>query len=199
MNFNIRPYHPSDLVSIYKICLQTGNSGTDATKFYKDPEILASYFAAPYPIYEPEVCFIATADDKPCGYIIGSKDHIKFAERCEKDWLPILRNKYPYPSEEDESKDAWIARRINEGYRIREEYKDYPAELHIDILPIGQGQGLGKKLMNTFIDKLKELKVPALHLEVGKKNQNAIGFYKKYGFHIIKEFELSVGMGINLD
>ncbi|MBI9072787.1 MAG: GNAT family N-acetyltransferase [Melioribacteraceae bacterium] len=198
MEFKIRPYHKSDLISLYKICLLTGDSGSDATYLYKDPNLLGSYFAAPYAVMEPELCFIATADEQPCGYILGTKNCYKFSERCENEWFDVLRKKYSYPDENEKGTDVWIRKLIHDGFKVKDDYKDYPAELHIDILPIGQGQGFGKKLMNTFISKLKDLEVSALHLEVGKKNENAIGFYKKYGFHIINEYEFSIGMGVKL-
>lgn len=59
-----------------------------------------------------------------------------------------------------------------------------------------QGKGLGKKLINKFIGTLKEFNIPALHLEVGKKNVGAIEFYKKMGFHIINEYENSIAFGM---
>jgi ribosomal protein S18 acetylase RimI-like enzyme len=74
----------------------------------------------------------------------------------------------------------------------------YPAHLHIDILPIAQGKGMGKVLMNEFINELKNQKVPGLHLEVGKANENAIEFYKHLGFLVLKEYEYSYAMGIKL-
>ncbi len=52
--------------------------------------------------------------------------------------------------------------------------------------------------MNTFIDKLRELGVPALHLEVSKTNEGAIKFYQRMDFHIIKEYEKSIAFGLKL-
>ena len=57
---------------------------------------------------------------------------------------------------------------------------------------------MGRKLIETFCNKLVELKVPALHLEVGKRNTNAIQFYEKTGFQIIKEYEWSIAFGMKL-
>lgn len=198
MEFNIRPYHASDLTSLYKICLLTGNSGKDATELLKDPDLIGHFYAAPYGIFDPEVCFVITNIGKPCGYIIGAKDSQKFYERCEKDWFPILRNRYPLRDEDDKSLDARIIKRIHDGHKVKEELLDFPAHLHIDLLPETQGQGLGRKLMEIFINKLKELNVPALHLEVGKANPGAIKFYEKFGFQIIKEYEFSIAFGMLL-
>src|SRR5262245_63083228 len=36
----IRPYRPSDLDALYRICLLTGDDGQDATSLYNDPRLL---------------------------------------------------------------------------------------------------------------------------------------------------------------
>ncbi|VAX26993.1 hypothetical protein MNBD_IGNAVI01-1420 [hydrothermal vent metagenome] len=198
MKFVIRPYHPSDLTSLYKICLLTANSGKDGTKLFNDPDLVGHFYVAPYVVLEPEVSFIVTNNGKPCGYIVGTKDSQKFFENCEKDWFPILRARYPHSSESDSLNDAKAIKRIHEGHKVKEELKDYPAHLHINLLPETQGQGIGRKLMDQFINKLKELRVPALHLEVGKNNPGAINFYEKMGFQIIKEYESSIAYGMKL-
>ncbi len=198
-NFNIRPYHTSDLTSLYKICLLTGNSGKDATKLLSDPDLMGHLYAAPYALFEPEVCFVITNNNKPCGYIIGTKDSQKFYEKCEKDWFPILRNRYPIAGESDKSFNSVIIKRLHEGHKVKDELSNYPAHLHINLLPETQGQGLGWKIINLFVDKLRELNVSALHLEVGKTNLGAIKFYEKLGFHIIKEFKHSIAFGMKLN
>jgi ribosomal protein S18 acetylase RimI-like enzyme len=192
----IRSFKDSDLKSLYKICLLTGDSGKDATSIYEDPQLLGHFYAAPYAKLEPELTFILTLDHVPSGYIIGALDSQKFYEKCEKSWFPNLRKKYKLPDESDSSPDANIIRLIHKGHVPNPELSEYPSHLHIDLLPITQGKGLGRIMMNRFIEKLKELNSPALHLEVGKKNSGAIVFYKKMGFHIIKEFQYSIAFGM---
>lgn len=194
----IRKYRPSDLDYLYRICLLTGNSGEDATHLFKDPKLIGDYSAAPYALFEPELTFIVVLNDEPSGYILGTKNSEKFQERCEEEWFPNLRKKYKLPQTTDNSADARIIRLIHNGYRIKEELKAYPAHLHIDLLPSTQGMGLGRKLITIFTDELKSMKVSGLHLEVGKKNERAITFYKKVGFHVIVEYEYSVAFGMNL-
>jgi len=198
MKFNIRPFHPSDLTSLYKICLLTANSGKNATAQFKDPDLIGHLYLAPYVIFEPEICFVVTNNQKPCGYIIGTKNSQKFHGKCEKDWFPVLRDRYPIEKVSDDFFDLRITKRLHEGHKVKDELISYPAHLHINLLPETQGQGVGRKIMETFINKLIELNVPALHLEVGKKNQSAIKFYEKVGFTIIKEYEFSIAFGMKL-
>lgn len=192
----IREYRSTDLQKMYEICLRTGDSGKDASLIYKDPMILGHFYAAPYAILQPEITSILAKDEIAVGYIIGTDNSVKFYERAESDWFPPLRKKYKLPDENDTSPDARIIRLIHKGHVPKPELLAYPAHLHIDILPDGQGKGMGRKLIEVFCNKLKEMKVPALHLEVGKRNLNAIQFYKKVGFHIIKEYEYSIAYGM---
>lgn len=199
MSVKIRPYRKEDYNKIIDICLKTGNSGEDASDLFLHGELLGLFFAAPYVVHEPEVCFvIANDEDEALGYIIGTKDSEKFAEWCEANWFPELRRKYPIDVHYKSSFEKRIVELIHTGYIPRPEAKLYPAHLHIDLLPEAQGMGMGKKLIQTFIEKLKKLKVTGLHLEVGRKNERAIGFYKAIGFKIISEYEYSILFGMKL-
>ncbi len=198
MSLSIRLYKESDLPRLYEICLKTGDSGGDASHIYKDPMLLGHFYAAPYAVIHPELTFILAKDDVAVGYIIGTNNSQLFHKRTEEQWFPHLREEYPMPDETDTSSDARIVRLIHKGIVPRTEMLSYPAHLHIDILPEGQGKGMGRKLIDTFCAKLVELKVEALHLEVGKRNVNAIQFYEKMGFQLVHEYENSIGYGIKL-
>jgi ribosomal protein S18 acetylase RimI-like enzyme len=195
---SIRIYHPTDMTSLYRICLKTGNSGKDATRLFHDPDIIGHIYAAPYAFFESELCFIAITEGSPCGYILGTKDSEKFYQRLDKEWLPPLRIRYPLPEINDNSFSARIIRLLHEGAKPLEQAKAYPAHLHINLLPIAQGKGLGRKLMDTFLNKLRSLSVPAVHLGVGKANKGAILFYDKLGFQLLKEQEKALILGMKL-
>ena len=192
MKVDIRPYHPSDLTSLYRICVQTGDSGKDATHLYKDSDLLGHVYAAPYAILEADLCFILTVDSIPSGYILGCRNSEQFFKNSMNNWFNMLQNKYPKPKSTDTSKDAAIIKILYSGHIFKEELSVYPSHLHIDILPIAQGFGMGRKLINTFTDKLQDLQVKGVHLEVGKTNESAIAFYNKTGFHRIMEYDYSI-------
>ena len=168
MSSLIRPYHPSDISSYYRICLQTGASGKDATHLYKDADLLGQFYAAPYAVLESDICFTLCCLETPCGYIIGTRNSDQFYQRCETDWFPVLRKRYPLPEPDDTSTDAHIIRLIHQGHQANPDLKAYPAHLHIDILPQGQGKGMGRQLISTFLQRLQEIGTPAVHLQVGK-------------------------------
>ena len=195
--FEIRQYHESDMYMLYRICLMTGEDGEDATGTIDD-EILGHYFAAPYAVVEPDVCFILTADGAPCGYIVGTPDSRRFAAACEERWWPPLREKYPFPEPSETSREAGMVRAIHAGYKAPPFADVYPAHLHIDILPIGQGYGQGPRLIETFISRLREKGAPGIHLGVSKGNRRAVAFYPKLGFTPVTESATSIVYGMRL-
>lgn len=198
MAFTIRPYHPSDLYALYRICLLTGANGVDASDLFGDPELLGHYYAAPYAVLEPDICFVLTHDGTPCGYVLGTRDSATFAARCEQEWFPVLRTRYPLPAPDDSSEDAKLIRRMHVGIQRDSDFADYPAHLHIDLLPIAQGQGQGRQLIHTFLDQLRTLGVPAVHLGTGATNHRAVRFYDRVGFERLRENQWSVVFGMRL-
>lgn len=198
---NIRPYHPTDLTALYRICLLTADNGADASPLYSDPDLVGHHFAAPYAVLEPDLCFILSKNGMPIGYILGTRDSVAFSRRCEAEWFPRLRERYPMPKDEsrwtpaDRQAIGWL----HEGHNAEEGLvSSYPAHLHIDILPAGQGAGWGRKLMHTFWDKLRSLGVPAVHLGVSKGNPRAIGFYQHLGFCKVVEADWGIVFGLDL-
>jgi ribosomal protein S18 acetylase RimI-like enzyme len=57
----------------------------------------------------------------------------------------------------------------------------YPAHLHIDLLPETQGQGLGRRLIETLFAELERRGVPGLHLGMDPENVGAAAFYERLG------------------
>jgi ribosomal protein S18 acetylase RimI-like enzyme len=194
MKFEIRPYHPADLYSLYRICLLTGDSGSDASAQYRDPELLGHLYAAPYAVLEPDLAFVLTADGAPVGYTLGARDSQSFAERCEREWFPGLRERYPVPAVDDESPDAGRIRQIHRGHYHHSSLAEYPAHLHIDILPVGQGSGYGRRLIETLLTRMRDTGVSAVHLGVSPVNYRAIGFYQHVGFHRVPVEGVVFGM-----
>ena len=198
MSLTIRPFHLSDLNSLYRICLLTGNSGTDASQLFSDPHLLGQFYVAPYAVLEPELCFILASSGFPCGYILGTHNSEKFYHRCETEWFPPLRERYPLPEIDNKSLEQRIIRLIHEGHKPNDDLKSYPAHLHIDLLPEAQGKGMGRKMIEVFNDKLVEIGTRAVHLQVGKSNPGAVKFYERVGFERIKEYEHSIAFGMML-
>ncbi|ONI86535.1 hypothetical protein ALI144C_11610 [Actinosynnema sp. ALI-1.44] len=181
---NVRPARLDDLDALYRICLQTGDAGQDATANYQDPQLLGHVFVGPYAVLEPSLAFVAEDDEGVSGYVVGALDTAEFEESLEQSWWPELREQYPLPPDGlSTSEDQKLIKHIHDPERTSSKYLDkYPSHLHINLLPRTQGQGVGARLMTTLVDALRAKGSRGLHLDVWGVNTRAIGFYHHVGF-----------------
>ncbi|MFJ3533431.1 GNAT family N-acetyltransferase [Streptomyces sp. NPDC090132] len=158
MSIDIRPFQPFDLPGMYRVCLRTGDSGRDATGLYGDPDLLPHIYAGPYPAADPGLTFVAADASGVLGYVVATADSHAFDGWLEEHWWPELRLRYPLPlpplstplstpDPGDGTKDRQCVEHIHRPGPPEPKalYERYPAHLHIDILPRGQGAGLGRR------------------------------------------------------
>jgi ribosomal protein S18 acetylase RimI-like enzyme len=142
-------------------------------------------FAAPYAIFAPQCCFVAEDSDGVVGYIVGASDTKAFENRLEAEWWPPLRHAYPAPPAHppEWTYDLTMMRLIHRHFRMPSGITEsYPSHLHINLLPRLQGQGVGRQLIDRWLERMRELGSRGAHLAVGTANQRAVRFYRDYGF-----------------
>jgi ribosomal protein S18 acetylase RimI-like enzyme len=165
----VRPYQSKDFENCRDICYVTSH-GFDKDKYKR---ALWYMYCDYYLIHEPETCFVVANDnDEAIGYVLCAKDHKVYRKQFKRYYSEPLRKA---------SFKHWLYFKIS-TFLDRGYARKYPAHLHIDIKPEGQRQGMGHKLVDALVAKLKELKVPGLFLTVSDKNEKGVGFYRKYGF-----------------
>lgn len=195
---DIRPYRPSDRDAIYEICLGTGRSGKDATGWLENDDVLPDIYALPYVDLAPETAFVVDVDGRARGYILGVADTAAFVDRLRSEWLPGFEAKYPLTGE-----DSPTQRFVRDGRRpermLIPELDEYPAHLHIDLLPDLQGQGLGRMLVRTLTTELRSRGVPGLWLEYGADNVGAGAFYRRLGFAPLPSSATGTRVGLRID
>ncbi len=195
----IREVEASDLDALYEVCLRTGAAGDDATAMYEDPRLLGEVYVGPYVILDGTIGFTAVDERGPGGYALAAADTRRFEQQCEADWWPALRVRHPDPGAHPANPDEEIVALIHRPSRAPDAVVDeYPAHLHIDLLPRLQGKGVGGRLMKRLLEALAEQKVTGVHLEVAPENQRAIGFYRHLGFSHLSRQRGGVFMGIHL-
>ncbi|MGW0434125.1 GNAT family N-acetyltransferase [Micromonospora sp. NPDC003197] len=182
----IRPYQPGDQNAVHDICIRTADAGQDASGSYADPDVLPAIFAHPYAELEPELAFVLDDAGQAVGYVLGTADTANFVQRFRTEWLPRVADRYPAPPGEPGTSDEIMAYLLHTPERmILPDLKDYPAHLHIDLLPAYQRAGHGRKLIDTFTAALRRAGVPGLHLGMVTANESAHAFYRRLGFHTI--------------
>ena len=183
----VRPYRPEDRDALYDICARTADNGGDSRPAIPDLQLAGSVFAEPYPALEPDLTFVVDDGERAVGYIVGTADTRAFARRFREEWLPPLTERYPVPSAgEPQSLGELFVSLMHDPERlVLPELADYPAHLHIALLPSHQRSGFGRELMQAFLAALHNHGVPRAHLCMVTANTPARAFYDRLGFHVI--------------
>ncbi len=187
-----RAYRRDDHQSVTTILHATGFLGEDlaGTGRFDDRRLFALVNTEGYLRFQASNCFVAVdqSNGKVVGYIIGTVDSTRY-ERLFKHrmyWRIALRGflvswwKHP---ESFRQVLAWAA------YSDSAEpfFGDYPAHLHINVLPGYQRRGIGEGLIRCFEQRMAAQGVTGIHLGTSNRNCKALPFYAKQGYRLLVE------------
>lgn len=181
---SIRKYEEKDFENVRYVCLHS--EGEEPEKTFA--EFVLHTFCDYYIEREPENCFVLDDDGKAVGYIICTENYDRYKKIFDKNYLPLTK-----PQGEEYYNWAKTSTILQEKYK-----SDYPAHLHIDLLPDYQRQGWGGKLLNILFEHLRSKNIKGVMLTAGSENVNAGNFYRKYGFEQIEILGTDVAFGIKL-
>jgi len=145
----------------------------------------------------PEFVLVAEVDGCVAGYVAGVLDTVDWQKRLEQCWWPDLRHEYPAPNLSEREQWTPDARRVAmihcpEGTPAAVT-RDYPAHLHLNLLPGLQGLGVGPKLLSAWFDRTMQHGTVAAHVGVNRANARAARFWAKMGFRAISPDQLQSG------
>jgi ribosomal protein S18 acetylase RimI-like enzyme len=186
----IRPYREADHAAVYDVCVRTADGGGDARGKYHSDDLMPDLFAGPYVFLEPDFAFVLDDGQRAVGYVIGTPDTAAFARAYRARWIPRLAGRYPVPKDPPASPDEqMLALHYRPERLVWPGHQEYPAHLHIDVLPPFQGAGHGRALMETFYAAAAGAGAIGVHVTVLKANTRAIGFYRRLGFRRLEVAE----------
>ena len=184
------------------ICLKTGDHGRDSQSFYPDdPDALSRIYVVPYLKFAPELALILEDGEGVCGYALAVFDSHEFFSRYEHEWRPLLCEQFPDPSGDP---SGWSHEQNiyhlyhHPDYFCPEPYAEYPSHLHIDFLERVRGQGMGRRMIEQLVDRLRSMGSPGVHLGMSEANDAARGFYLAVGFHELVRHRSAIYMGLKL-
>lgn len=194
---SIRPATEADLPALSEICLRTANAGRDGSALYSDPLLPGYLWSVPYAKFEPAFAFVLAEGAAAFGYVLGAGDTATFHDRLAAEWWPWVRSQVAGRVATAPG-DAHALARIAEPEAGRPWLQaDYPAHLHINLLPAAQSAGWGRKMIETELAALRARGVRGVHLGVMPDNLRALGFYRRLGFEEIGR-DRSVLFGMRL-
>lgn len=180
--YRIRPAEPGDADALYEICLLTADAGVDGSALFSDRKLPGYIWAAAYGALEPHFAFLLVDGHRALGYVLAAPDTAAFEDRLARDWWPEVRARLAHfkPTAQN---DQMALDRINAPERHNPaQLIDYPAHLHINLLPEAQSGGWGRRMIETELDALRAAGVKGVQLGVALTNSRAAGFYSHLGF-----------------
>lgn len=180
----IRNYQERDEEAVKCICL---GSSFGERMDEKIRDAIVEVYCRYYIEHEPENCFVAVdGADEPKGYILC-------AERYDV-WKQVFFESYV-----DGSQNPAVPMMAQGTMSAMQPYaQEYPAHLHIDLLPECQGQGVGTKLVEMLTGHLRRRGAAGLMLNVANDNERAIRFYGKCGFCVLGHTGQETAYGMRL-
>lgn len=182
----LRSYRASDAEQLRDVCLRTAQAGGDATGLYVNDALMPDVFATPYVEFAPDLAFVLDAGpdarQRVQGYVLGVADTARFVKWYRAEWVPRLALAYEHVDPPRTRCELIRHLGFFPERMCIPELEQYPAHLHIDILPEYQRQGWGRKLIAALVDALRARGVPGLHLAMDPKNVAARCFYDRLGF-----------------
>ena len=182
---------PDDLNAFYQVSLQTGHLGSDARHLYADPKLMGHIYSAPYLKFSPDLAMVVERHGQVLGFCIGAANTRDFERRLETGWWPSLRQTYQKPLTKKRSEWTADERRCQMIHvpEIAPQHvcKNFPAHLHMNLLPEIQGRGTGHELLQFWLEKAAELGVSAVHVGANVQNEKAVRFWQRQGFRNLVE------------
>ena len=171
----IRPYEEKDKENVRFVCL---NSDGPCKLNEKGQHFILTTYCDYFIEQEPENCFVAADEnDRAVGYILCAENYDKF--------LKVFRKEYTSRFKKYNLADR--IKSIGASFFQLVHKKEYPAHMHIDILPEYQRMGLGHKLTDALCEHLKKKGIKGINLTMYAGNKKGGGFYRKYGFTLIED------------
>ena len=181
----IRKYRPQDRADCFDVCIKTGRAGQDATGIYSDDDLIPEIFCGPYVDLEPDLAFVVDDGERVIGYAFGTADTRAFVERYRAAVLPGFVKRFGDLEGKSADEREMTELGLNPDRMIAPHLDEYPAHLHIDLLPQARGQGVGRRLIETLLDEFAARGATGVHLDMDPANADAGAFYARLGFHIL--------------
>ena len=189
-----RPYRPSDLQAVRRICADTGFLGQPIDPVFEDRELFADYLTTYYTRFEPDAILVCEVRGAVQGYLMGCRRPLwKQAYQVCANVAVATRALYrcyerPY-SHRSRAFLRWVM--LNSWREVPVAPRKTP-HFHMNLLPDARSVKNTRALIRTFLDFLRahgHEKVYGQVVTYGARRKESL--FNRYGFRVIDRVEVT--------
>ncbi|MBL7199490.1 MAG: GNAT family N-acetyltransferase [Anaerolineae bacterium] len=187
--FSVRRYEPDDRADLHRIAAETAFFGRPVEAFLDDRRLYCDAFYAYYTDLEGEYGWVACVEGQVVGFLVGCANSKRQMRRWLCRVLPgvawrALRGRYRL-GRKTWAFTARVALSTLRGEFASADLDRYPAHLHINVAAEYRGRGVGRRLMDAYLEQLRRGGVPGVHLHTTSLNEAACRLYEGAGFRVV--------------
>lgn len=183
------PAQPWDIPGAYRVAALTADCG-DPLPFHGDgdSDLVGHVYVGPYFAHALAYATILADEQGIAGYLLATPDTVTFAQWAAESWWPALAERYGETAAHPVLQE-FVSAFTQPPFASPAVATEYPAHLHIDLLPRARGRGWGRKLLTGLFQRLAQEHVPGIHLVVARENISAVQFYDRLGFRSASQMQ----------
>ncbi|HSB66578.1 MAG TPA: GNAT family N-acetyltransferase [Anaerolineales bacterium] len=191
MDLIVRHYLPSDQPAVFEISAESAFFGEPVEAFLEDRQLYNDAFAKYYTEFETSLVWVAESPQGVIGFLLGCADTAIQLKRWRKYivttvLLNSISGKYKLGKRTTRFALGMLAGSVRrEAPPVN--LSEYPAHLQIDVKQGCRGMGIGRLLIEAYLEQLRELHVHGVHLETTSHNEQACHLYENIGFQQLDE------------
>jgi len=184
----LRPYEAADRPAVRRICHVTGYMGGPAAWYWRDAASFADLFTGYYTDEEPGSASVCEIDGDVAGYLLGCADSRTVTDPARVFGRSLLRRALVVRPGTAGLVWRSIGDAVAAGVRRQQLPPSsvvdarWPAHLHVDLLPVARGRGVGASLVRHWLERLRSASVAGCHLQTLSENTTALSFFEAMGF-----------------
>ena len=183
----IRPYEPRDRSAVRQICCDTADRGSSVEHFFRDREVFADVLMNYYTDHEPKALWVAEHAGQVIGYLAGCLDSRRYGWVMTWHVVPHTMMKAARRGtllSRDSLKLCWAGFQTwwRGGWLKQAPLNRYPTHLHINLQGSFRGQGIGRRLIQQFLEQACASGRQGIHVSVRADNPPSCRFFEQMGF-----------------
>jgi ribosomal protein S18 acetylase RimI-like enzyme len=189
MDTTIRHYQPSDQIMVCQISADTAFFGEPVEAFLEDRRIYNNAFTRYYTDFEAPFVWVADSLQGVIGFLLGCSETSLQSKRwrryvISKVLVRAISGKYNLGRRTISFAYGMLVGLLR-GEEPKVDLIEYPAHLQIDIKTGYRGIGVGKQLMNSYLEQLRQSGIFGVHLGTTSHNEAACHMYENIGFRLL--------------